>query len=107
MSRRVERSSKFQQDVIAVYEWYTERENEDLADRFQDAVTSTLNKISTNPEIGPLCTIRIQQVANLRYFRVDPPFDRHLIFYRIESEFIRAVRLLHGMRDLPRRLREK
>jgi plasmid stabilization system protein ParE len=106
VSLRVEQSPKFRRDVIAVYERYTERENESLADRFQNAVTSTLNKLSVNPEMGPICRISSQRIANVRYFRVEAPFDRHLIFYRIDPGFVRAVRLVHGMRDLPQRLRD-
>jgi plasmid stabilization system protein ParE len=106
VKRRVEQSLKFRGDVIAAYEWYTRRENQQLANRFQDAVTSTLEKLSISPEIGPLCRIPMQPLTNLRYFRVETPFDRHLIFYQIESKFLLAVRLVHGMRDLPRRLRD-
>jgi len=31
-------------------------------------------------------------------------FKVHLIFYRVETEELDVFRVLHGMRDLPRRL---
>jgi plasmid stabilization system protein ParE len=34
------------------------------------------------------------------------PFEMLLIFYRANDEALDAVRLMHGARNLPRRLRE-
>lgn len=31
-------------------------------------------------------------------------FHNHLLFYRVEEEALVLFRVLHGMRDLPRRL---
>ena len=45
-------------------------------------------------------------LQGLRSFRVEPPFKKLLIFYRIEGDWIEAWRLMHGARDLPRRLAE-
>jgi hypothetical protein len=45
-------------------------------------------------------------VRGIRSFRVSHPFDRHLIFYRFDGSTLYAERVVHGMRDLPRRLVE-
>jgi plasmid stabilization system protein ParE len=37
---------------------------------------------------------------------VTAPFRVHLIFYRVEGECLVVFRVMHGMRDLPRRLIE-
>jgi hypothetical protein len=37
---------------------------------------------------------------------VGDPFDRLLLFYRIEGDLLVVKRLLHGARNLPRRLSE-
>jgi toxin ParE1/3/4 len=42
----------------------------------------------------------------LHSFRVEPPFNVHLIFYRVVDDALFAERLMHGARDLPRRLLE-
>jgi plasmid stabilization system protein ParE len=34
------------------------------------------------------------------------PFHRHLIFYRYDAEMVYILRVMHGARNLGRRLRE-
>jgi plasmid stabilization system protein ParE len=63
--------------------------------------------IRDNPKIGPPCSIPDQEFVGIRYFRVEPPFDKFLLFYRATRDTLQVVRVLHGMRDLPRRLKEK
>ncbi len=45
-------------------------------------------------------------LRELRSFRVNPPFGRFLLFYRVTNDTLEAWRLMHGARDLPRRLVE-
>ena len=44
------------------------------------------------------------QLAGLRFYLVEKPFARHLIYYRISGEELVAFRVVPGARDLPRRL---
>ncbi len=44
------------------------------------------------------------KLAGIRFFLVRKPFDKHLIFYRVCGDTLDIVRIVHGMRDLPRRL---
>ena len=44
------------------------------------------------------------KLTGLRRIPLDAPFGRFLVFYRVTADEVRAARLLHGMRDLPRRL---
>lgn len=37
---------------------------------------------------------------------VEPPFQMHLVFYRADEAIISVERVIHGARDLPRRLRQ-
>jgi toxin ParE1/3/4 len=106
LSIHVELSPQFRRDVIDQYCWYAEQQDEELAQRFRAAVTATLLLIREEPKIGPLCLIAAKSLNGMRYFRVEPPFDKLLLFYRLTDSSLQAVRLLHGMRDLPRRLRE-
>jgi len=46
------------------------------------------------------------QLRGLRSFPVGSPFENVLIFYRATDEALDAVRLMHGARNLPRRLQE-
>jgi len=106
VSLTVDRLARFRHDVISQFIWYAERENVELAERFQLAVSTALDRLAKNPELGPRVRLRNPRFAGLRYFRVEPPFDKHLIFYRVDAQFICAVRLIHGMRHVRRRLSE-
>jgi hypothetical protein len=43
----------------------------------------------------------------MRSFRLAAPFAVHLIFYRHDAGKLFVERLMHGARDLPRRLLER
>jgi plasmid stabilization system protein ParE len=86
--------------------WYEEHAGIEVAERFRRAVTATLELLGISPEMGPFCGIKDDRLASLRFFPLNSPFDKLLIFYRLENEKIIATRLMHGARDLPRRLKE-
>ena len=44
------------------------------------------------------------KLAGIRFFLVRKPFGKHLIFYRVCGSTLDIVRIVHGARDLPRRL---
>jgi plasmid stabilization system protein ParE len=45
-------------------------------------------------------------LRDLYSFQVERPFQNILIFYRVTENALQAWRLMHGSRDLPRRLVE-
>jgi plasmid stabilization system protein ParE len=65
-----------------------------------------LSKLSRQPDLGRVRHFRNPPLHGLRSLQVDPPFNRLLIFYRHSKIEIVAERLMHGARDLPRRLTE-
>ena len=67
---------------------------------------ATLKKLAITPGLGRRRFARWPELAGIRSFRVQRPFHRLLIFYRCDSSALFAERLIHGARDLPRRLRE-
>jgi len=66
----------------------------------------SLVKLSIRPDLGPPRHFRHPKLRGLRSFLVEHPFENLLIFYRATDEALDAVRLMHGARNLPRRLRE-
>ena len=42
----------------------------------------------------------------LRFCQIARPFQKHVIFYRYDDKSLFAERVMHGTRDLPRRLLE-
>ena len=73
----------------------------DAGERFLAAVDGTAKQLLAQPELG---RCRPEVKSGLRSWPVEG-FGNWIIFYRLEKESLRLVRLLHGARDLPRALR--
>ena len=106
MSLPVRRSDEAQLDLELQAEYYAQCAGLQLAFDFTRAVERSCTALGVTPSLGPIYKIRDPQLGTLRKWRVDEPFDKHLIFYRTDEDAIVVVRLIHGMRDLPRRLLE-
>ncbi len=104
MNLQVARASHFTADFEKQFAWYVERAGPDLAWRFQVALDRSLARISNQPDLGRLRHFRHARLQGLRSFQVERPFQKLLIFYRVEGDTLQVVRLMHGARDLPRRL---
>lgn len=106
MKLTLHRSNYFNQDFELQYRWYLENANEEVTERYFGAVLMTLRELCLHPGVGRLRTFRHSQLRGLRSFCIQRPFQTHLIFYRhTESELI-VERIMHGARNLPRRLSE-
>jgi plasmid stabilization system protein ParE len=98
----LERSVEFDADIERQFEWYLTRPNLEpeeavhLAGRFAVAVARTLDFLLENPEAGRRRFARAATVSPCRSWRVDMPFHRFLIFYRLEGDTLQVDRLLEG-----------
>jgi plasmid stabilization system protein ParE len=106
MSLPVLQRETFEADVANRFRWYLEEAGETVAQRFKTAVDETLDYLSLHPELGRRRRFRHPRLADLRSFRVKPPFNKVIAFYRVTDTYLEAWRLMHGSRDLPRRLLE-
>ena len=106
MSLAIEKSPLFHADVTRQFAWYLDEAGENLAWRLFKSVDQTLFKLARQPDLGRRRHFRNPTLCALWSFRVDSPFTRFLIFYRVTSYTLQAWRLMHGARDLPRRLAE-
>lgn len=79
--------------------FYIARDNPDAADRFLDASQETFEFIAANPDLGSLRSFR--KLAGVRS-RAITGFANYLVFYQKRENTVVFVRVLHGMRDLPR-----
>lgn len=107
MSVPLYRSGDFNKDFDLQYRWYLEVANEEVAERFLNAVLATLELLERQPEIGRCRKFRDPALRDIRSFRVVPPYGTHVIFYRSSAAGISAERVMHGARDLPRRLKQQ
>jgi toxin ParE1/3/4 len=106
MSLPVQRSPFFEEDFCAHYEWYLERAGEGVADQLVECVDQTLEDLSLHPGLGRRRRFRHPDLAGIRSFGVVPPFRALIVFYRFTERELIVERLMHGSRDLPRRLLE-
>jgi plasmid stabilization system protein ParE len=106
MSRAIQKAREFTADFENLFSWYVDKAGVEVAWRFQSALDISLVKLSIQPDLGRPRHFRHPKLHGLRSFPVMHPFDKLLIFYRANDETLDAVRLMHGARSLPRRLRE-
>jgi plasmid stabilization system protein ParE len=106
VSRAIQKAREFTADFENLFAWYVGRAGVEVAWRFQIALDASLVKLSIRPDLGRLRHFRHPILSGLRSFPVEPPFGDLLIFYRATDETLDLVRLMHGARNLPRRLHE-
>jgi plasmid stabilization system protein ParE len=106
MSRAIQKARDFTTDFENLFAWYVDQAGADVAWRFQAALDVSLMKLSIRPDLGRLRHFRHSDLSGLRSFPVEHPFGNLLIFYRATDDAVAAVRLMHGARNLPRRLRQ-
>lgn len=83
------------QDVQEIYDYAEQEYGEDQAEAYTLELEVFLDQLVRNPEIGRQ---RDEIRPGLRSF----PKGHHIIFYRILTDRIRIVRILHNRRDLTR-----
>lgn len=106
MNPAIEKTPLFHADVTNQFGWYFDEAGEALAWRFFNATDQTLLKLARQPDLGRRRKFRHPMLRDLRSFQVERPFRKILIFYRVNENILQAWRLMHGARDLSRRLIE-
>ena len=82
-------------DLEDIFDFTLEEFGLDQAVSYVSRFDGTFETISDNPEIG---RERKEIRENLRSLAK----EKHVIFYRVLKDHIRIVRILHGLRDLPK-----
>ncbi|MDD5139281.1 MAG: type II toxin-antitoxin system RelE/ParE family toxin [Verrucomicrobiales bacterium] len=106
MKLSLQRADEFNADFEQQYRWYADQAGEEIAERFLRAVADTLPRLAALPDLGRRRKFRHPMLRDLYSFQVERPFNKILIFYRVTGSTLQAWRLMHGSRDLPRRLVE-
>lgn len=103
---RIEVSNAAREDMAVQSGWYAHNAGVDIAERYLAAFDATVKLIGTQPDIGRMRRFRDRRLKGLRSFAIQGAFRVHIIFYRVEGDAMLVFRVMHGMRDLPRRLVE-
>lgn len=102
----VSRSLEYTEDFLYRTAWYVGEGGPELGWRFEEAVDATIQKVARQPTLGRIRRFRHPSLQALRSIRVIQPFGSILIFYRFDSTTVQVWRMMHGARDLGRRLLE-
>ncbi len=103
MSLPVIISSRAEQDMMLPYQWYLKHAGFDVAERHLQAVDITIAELSSQPDLGVTGRFQSDELHGIRSFQTKGAFDKHPIFYR-GTDTLSIERVMHGARDLPRRL---
>jgi len=106
MSLPIHRADWFKKDFDRQFRWYLSKAGETAAEGYLAAVEGTVEELARHPEMGRLRRFRHPKLQGLRSFRVARPFHRHILFYRYGEEALIVKRVMHGVRNLARRLAE-
>ncbi len=109
MSLRPEIRTRARGDMVRQFRWYCKHASIDVADGFMTEVDAEILRISERPRLGVRCRFPGMR-ARFRdcYFApLDRPYDVFLLFYKFDETTLSVMRLLHGARDIPWRLREE
>ena len=106
MNLRVSISARAEADLTHQYRWYLANANLPVAERFLTAFDATTIKLAQHPGLGRRLKFRAPELSGFRSFPVAGRFGVHLVFYRADEGVLCIERVMHGARDLPRRLLE-
>ena len=83
------------QDDILDLALYLSNQSTEASIRFFDNVFLSIQRLSEMPELGSIYYFDHADVYNIRIWPVKG-FRNYLIFYRIKSDCIQILRVLHG-----------
>jgi len=94
-------------DIVRQFRYYLLEDALEAATRFLDAIDESIEAICRMPHLGAPKALKNPLLAGLRAWAVKG-FEDILIFYIVQPDALRVVRVLHGRRDIKRILeREK
>ena len=89
-------------DVVRQFRYYLVTLSvPEIAVRFRDAVRRTVESLREHPFVGPRHGSSSPQLQNLRSWPV-AGFEAIRIYYLLDEDGIRVIRILHGKRDVKR-----
>lgn len=97
-------SGRAEADLTHQYRWYLDNANVEIAERFLAGFNDTAQRLAAQPGLGRVRRFRAPELAGIRSFPVGGRFGVHLVFYRGSGDLLNIERVMHGARDLPRRL---
>ncbi len=96
MKKEIEYSPEAVNDLRDIDEYISvELDNDNAAERIVDEIMDSIDNLSDFPEIGALLSSRVSIKTNYRYLVC----GNYNIFYRIEAETVKIIRVLNARRN--------
>jgi toxin ParE1/3/4 len=86
------------QDIITIAT-YISNDNLDAGDRFIYAAEATFQQIAKLPKIGKISGFSHPEITQVRQYPIKG-FKNYLIFYRLQTDEIDVMRVLHGAQEI-------
>jgi toxin ParE1/3/4 len=86
------------EDLIEGARWIC-ADNPDAARRFLDLAFETFGRLAEFPESGPLARLKNRRLVGVRFCVLPPPFNRWVIFYRIDQSEVEILRVIYGTQN--------
>jgi plasmid stabilization system protein ParE len=90
-------------DLVHSAEWIA-LDHPEAARRFIDTAFKSFDLLAKFPEAGPKARLKHERLQNIRFWVLPPPFNRWLVFYRIQSDLVVILRVLHGAQNWRERI---
>ena len=88
------------EDVVRQFRYYlVALDLPEVAVRFRDSVRRTIEELRRRPLVGPRCHLSNPQFQELRSWPV-AGFEAVRIYYLVDDDTLRIIRILHGKRDV-------
>ena len=104
MGVRVSIAGRAEADLTHQYRWNPDNAGAGIAERFLETFDGAMARLANNPLLGRPRRFRAPELAGIRSLSVGGSFSVQLIFYRADRGVLSVERVMHGARDLPRRL---
>ena len=88
-------------DIVRQFRYYLQEDAPEAAIQFLKAVDESIAAILQMPYIGAPKTLGNPVLAELRSWPVKG-FEEIIIFYVVQPDALRVIRILHGARDINR-----
>jgi toxin ParE1/3/4 len=99
-------SGRAEADLTNQYRWYVDNASAEVAERFLVAFDTTMKRLVSMPTTGRLRRFRSAELQGLHSVMMSGGFGAHLVFYRMIGRTVSVERVMHGARDLEKRLTE-
>ena len=88
-------------DILRQFRYYLLEDAFDAAERFVEAVNHSIESLCRMPKMGAPKRLKNPALTGLRSWAVQG-FEDIRIFYTVQDDVLRVIRVLHGKRDISR-----